>query len=163
MNTNNRPSLDEDGRILAVELTDSTAGDATMFPRLLDQIIEPIARETADGGYDRRGVYEAAGVRGADVIVPPRKDAVVSGDPVLSERDRHVAEIREVGGCRWRLDSGQHRQARAENTIFRYKRAFGGRLRARNSEAQKNEVLVGTNILNRMVALGMPNSRRVAR
>jgi len=40
----------------------------------------------------------------------------------------------------------------------RYKKRFGGRLSARNEEAQRNEVLTACNILNRMTELGMPNS-----
>ena len=58
----------------------------------------------------------------------------------------------------WRLEAGQHHQSRAENTFYRYKKRFGGRLSARNEEAQRNEVLTACNILNRMTELGMPNS-----
>jgi len=48
------------------------------------------------------------------------------------------------------LASGQHPQSRAENTFYRYKKRFGGRLSARNEEAQRNEVLTACNILNKI-------------
>ena len=52
--------------------------------------------------------------------------------------------------------------ARAENTFSRYRRLFGGRLRARGEMAQRNEALTAGNILNRMSELGMPRSERIA-
>jgi transposase len=151
-------ATDQDGNILAVELTDASVADATAFPGLLDQVPNPLERLTADGGVDRREVYEAARKRGATTVIPPRRDAVFSGEPVLDDRDAHLQRIQEVGRRRWRLEAGQHQQARAENTFYRYKKRFGGRLTARNEEAQRNEVLTACNILNRMTELGMPNS-----
>ena len=153
--------VDEAGRILAAELTDCAVADATKLPDLLDQVVEPIHRLTADGGYDRRLVYEAAGARGAHVVIPPRKDAVISGETALAARDAHVRRIQEVGRRGWRAEAGQHQQARAENTFFRWKRIFGGRLRSRNEEAQQNEILTGCNVLNRMNELGVPDSQPV--
>ena len=113
---------------------------------------------STDGGYDRREVYVAARKRGTTTVIPPRRDAVVSGEPVLSDRDAHLERIKEVGRRCWRLEAGQHHQARAENTFYRYKKRFGGRLTARNEPSQRNEVLTGCNILNSMTELGMPNS-----
>ncbi len=155
-------AVDGAGQVLAVELTDRSIADAVVLPGLMDQIAEPIGRLTADGGYDTREVYAAASSRGARVVVPPRRDAVVSGDSVLADRDAHIEKIAELGRRRWRVEAGQHSQARAENTFFRYKRLFGGRLRARGELAQKNEILVGCNILNRMTECGMPRSERIA-
>ena len=151
-------AVGEDGGILAVELTDASVADATALPGLLEKVPNRVKRLTADGGYDRREVYEAARKREATTVIPPRRDAVVSGDPVLCDRDAHLERIGEVGRRRWRLEAGQHHQSRAENTFYRYKKRFGGRLSARNEEAQRNEVLTACNILNRMTELGMPSS-----
>ncbi len=52
----------------------------------------------------------------------------------------------------------QHRQARAENTFYRYKRTFGHRPRSRHEDTQRAEALIGCRILNRMTELGMPQS-----
>jgi hypothetical protein len=96
-------AADQDGNILAVERTDASVAYATAFPGLLDQVPNPVERLTADGGYDRREVYEAARTGGATTVIPPRRDAVVSGDPVLDDRDAHLQRIPEVGPRRWRL------------------------------------------------------------
>ena len=154
-------AVDGSGRVLAAELTDHNVGDAEVLPELMDQVVEPIRRLTADGGYDTREVYAAAGARGASVVIPPRKDAVVTGEPVFEQRDKHVERIAEIGRRRWRVEAGQHAQARAENTFSRYKQLFGGRLRARGETAQRNEAITACNILNRMAELGMPRSERI--
>jgi hypothetical protein len=66
------------------------------------------------------------------------------------------------GHAALRVEAGQHAQARAENTFSHYERLFGGRLRARGEMAQRNEAPTACNILNRMSALGMPRSERIA-
>ena len=155
-------AVDESGRVLAADLTNRAVPDAVVLPGLMDAITEPIRRLTADGGYDTHDVYASARSRGARVVVPPRRDAVISGDPVFEDRDAHIEAIAEVGRRRWRVEAGQHAQARAENTFFRYKRLLGGRLRARGEPAQRNEVFIACNVLNRMTELGMPRSERIA-
>ena len=92
------------------------------------------------------------------LVVPPRRDVVVSGDPVFADRDAHIDKIAEVGRRQRRVEVGQHAQARAENSFFRFKRLFGGRLRARGMLAQKNEIITACNMLNRMTELGTPCS-----
>ncbi len=153
--------VDADGNIVAAELTDNTTTDAKAFPDLVRQVRAPVHRVTADGAYDRRTVYQAAHELRAHAVIPPARSAVVSGEPVLAERDAHIEHIALVGRRRWRVDVGQHHQARAENTFYRYKSAFGGRLKARNHAAQRNEVMTGCNILNRFAVLGMPVSERI--
>ena len=66
--------------------------------------------------------------------------------------------LKEVGRRQWNKESGYHRQARVENTFFRYKSIIGNRLRARHSKAQEAEKLIACNILNGMTALGRPAS-----
>ena len=48
-----------------------------------------------------------------------------------------------------------------ENGFFRYKSVLGGQLKARNSKAQGREAAIGCHMLNRMAALGKPNSDAV--
>jgi hypothetical protein len=45
-----------------------------------------------------------------------------------------------------------------ENAFFRYKSIISDRLWARHPKAQKAEALIACNILNRMTALGRPES-----
>jgi len=146
--------------IVAVELTDNSTDDASVVPNLLDQIDSEIDRFTADAAYDQWLVYGAAIARGATVVIPPSKTAVVSGGvgDATKSRNKTVARIREVGRRQWMKESGYHRQARVENTFFRYKHILGGALRARNSGGQEVEARLSCKILNRMAEQAMPES-----
>ena len=42
--------------------------------------------------------------------------------------------------------------------MYRHKPAIGDRLRAKHPEAQQREAQIAVNVLNRMAALGMPDS-----
>ena len=53
--------------------------DAGVVGELLGQIDADVERFTGDGAYDKRPVYEALTGRGATVVVPPSRTAVVSG------------------------------------------------------------------------------------
>ena len=57
--------------------------------------------------------------------------------------------------------AGYHRQARVENAFYRHKQLVGGRLRSRNIVAQATEVSLGVNVLNKMLELGAPRSKRI--
>ena len=59
--------------VRAVEITESSIGDAPMLPGLLSQIPagEPVASVTADGAYDGRTCRDAIASRGAEAIIPP--------------------------------------------------------------------------------------------
>ncbi len=66
--------------------------------------------------------------------------------------------VKDIGRRRWKKESGYHQQARVENTFFRYKTIIGDRLRARDPKSQEVEALISCNILNRMIAIGRPES-----
>ena len=53
--------VDDEGFIVAAELTASSGDDASVVPDLLDQIVDPIRRFTADGAYDHRSLYDRVG------------------------------------------------------------------------------------------------------
>ncbi len=63
--------------IRAVEVTSSHIGDAPMLPELLAQIPadQDIATVTADGAHDTRKRHDSIAERGADAVIPPRKNA----------------------------------------------------------------------------------------
>ena len=62
--------------IRAAEFTTSDVGDAPMLPELLEQIPpeQPIASVTADGAFDTRRCHDAIAGRGADGLIPPRRN-----------------------------------------------------------------------------------------
>ena len=151
--------VNHSGVIVAQVLTDGNADDATTAIKLMDAAEGDISCVTGDAAYDTTAIYEAADVRGAKVVVPPTKTAVVSrGRPQLRARDRTIRRVRKIGGRRWKKESGYHRQGTVENAFFRYKLIIGGRLRARHSKAQEAEALIACNVLNRMLELGRPAS-----
>ena len=154
--------VDENGWILACMITDSSYQDPSQVPDLLGQVGSPIRQFVGDGIYDQEPVYGAVEQHspGAMVVVPPRRDAVTSAKETgsYSQRDSHVEAIKQVGRFQWKRESGYYLQSHVENSISRYKRIIGGRLRAKRDEALKREALVACSILNRMREMGQPQS-----
>ena len=158
--------IDGDGYIIAAALTDSVVDDASVGISILEQIRAAIDQFTADGAYDTRPMYEALAASAAadiSIVIPPKKTATVDSRAVGPWRQRNhaIERIAEVGRRQWRKESGAHRQARAENGMYRYKRIVGDRLRAQHYEAQQKEALIAVNVINRVTALGMPESVKV--
>jgi hypothetical protein len=157
--------VDEDGVIVAQKLTDSTTDDAAVVPDLLDHVPDDkkIVRFTGDGAYDQSSIYETFAEVGARVVGPPLKNAVPSRSKTRAAKaqNRTVNRIKNVGRTQWEKEARYHRQARAENTFFRYKQILGSRLRARDSDNQRTEARLACKILNRMLQLGAPKSQAV--
>jgi len=59
-----------------------------------------------------------------------------------------------------RLSSGDNWDTRTI-IVHRYKRIIGDRLRAQHREAQDKEALIAVSVINRMTALGMPESAKI--
>jgi hypothetical protein len=135
-------------------------------PALLSQVDRVIARFIGDGMYDQEPVYAA--VRGhspeARVIVPPRKDAVLSSmaSTAPTQRDQQLLAIESEGRCGWKRRSGYYDQSYAENAFARFKRTFGDHLRAKRDESQEREASLACQLLNRMRELGRPQSYAVS-
>ncbi len=150
--------IDAKGIIATAELTDNDVADATAFPGLVRKVKNPIRKVTTDGSYDRRKVWQVLDDLGARGVIPLRRGAVLRDEPSAKDRNRHLRRIHKVGRARWRQDSGQHKQAKVENAIGRYKKTFGPSLRARCPDGQRAEAMMGVVILNRMLELGAPRS-----
>ncbi len=155
--------VDGRGFIVAHCLTESRVDDASVVSELLSQRSDRIDRFTADGAYDKTAVYNLLTERGAEIIVPPTKNARVSRSGAAGARARNatVESVRELGRRQWKKQAGYHQQARVENTFYRYKQLIGGRLRSRNTEAQATEVRLAVNVLNRMLELGAARSEPI--
>ena len=116
--------------------------------------------------YDTRPMYEALAASGGaniKIVIPPKKTATVDlrATGPWRQRNEAIERIGAVGRRQWRKESGAHRQAQAENGMYRYKRIIGDRLRALHCEAQQKEALIAVNVINRMTALGMPESAKI--
>jgi Transposase DDE domain len=150
---------------IAVELTASRVHDSQRLPPLLEQLPVLLGQVWGDGAYDTPACYEAVLRRGATPICVPRRTArlYATSDPTGWRAARHhiLQQIEVHGRSAWQALSGYPRQSIAENTMFRFKRLFGGRLWARGLEAQCTEARVKCLVLNRMTQLGMPETVRV--
>ena len=152
------------GMIVASTLTETDAGDPSQVGPLLDQTEGEIASVTADGAYDGAPTYATIAARGEQikVIIPPRADAILSGqaDDSASQRDRHIATIAVKGRLGWQEESGYGRRSLVETTMGRYKAIIGPQLRARGLAGQCTEAAIGVAVLNRMLHAGRPKSVR---
>ena len=152
------------GDIVASELTASQARDASRVPALLRQIEAPLASAAADSAYDKQGVYEAIEAhspgRTTRVIIEPQRNAALSpkSKTAVQDRNRHIRAIRRHGRRQWYKRSGFSQRSMVENTVYRYKQIIGPEMRARTLAGQRVEHRIGCEILNRMTALGMPDT-----
>ena len=154
----------ETGNIVASELTASRARDATRVPALLTQIQAPLVSVAADSAYDKEAVYEAIEAhspgRRTRVVIPPQRNATLSqnSNTAMQERDRHIRAIERHGRREWYKLSGYTKRSMVENAVYRYKALIGPEMRARTLARQRVEHRIGCEILNKMAALGMPDT-----
>ncbi|MDA0330053.1 MAG: hypothetical protein O2958_13735 [Gemmatimonadetes bacterium] len=97
------------------------------------------------------------------MLIPPGRDARLSQQPsaALTERDRNIHSIGELGRREWHTSSGYSKRSMVENTMYRYKTSLGRSLRSRTFDGQRVEVRLASEILNTMTRLGMPDSHRI--
>lgn len=92
--------------IRAIEVTDNATGDAPMLPCLLEQIAkdEHIASVSGDGAYDTKACHEAIARRGAQAIIPTRRNARPWKDkrPGAAARNAILDATRRLGRRIWK-------------------------------------------------------------
>lgn len=151
--------------IRAIEVTDSSTGDAPMLPCLLEQIPsnEPVVSVSGDGAYDTKLCHEAIARRQAEAVIPCRKNARSWKDnrPGAQARNEIVHATQRLGRAIWKKWSGYHRRSLVEAKMNCFKR-LGERVMARDFERQVVELQVRAAILNRFTRLGTPTTVRVA-
>jgi len=152
----------ETGEIVVAALTTADVHDSEVLPDLLSGMDGQVKTVAGDGGYDTRGDYDAIAGIGADALIPPRKGAKTwrhgnRKDPPHA-RDEILRYIRKYGRKKWKEESGYHKRSLAETAFFRIKTIFGDRLRSRDFDNQATEAFLRLSVLNRMTALGMPES-----
>src|SRR3954468_10680180 len=134
------------GQVVAAVLTDKDADDGAQVGPLLDQVDGSVASFTADGAYDRDGVYTEVAARHpeAAMVVPPRANAVPSetAETAPTQRDGHLRCIAERGRMGWQRVSGYNWRALVEADISRWKRVIGNGLRSQTDGRQASEVAI---------------------
>lgn len=123
---------------------------------------EDIASVTADGAYNTRRSQETIADRGAQAVIPPRKNAKPwrPSSPGSIARNDALRGCEHLGRAIWRRWSGYHRRSRVETKMHCIK-LLGQRLMARDFDRQITEVHVRMAILNRFTALGNPLTQAV--
>jgi hypothetical protein len=150
------------GEIIAAALTTNDIGDGQMLPELMEQIDVPLSQVSGDGAYDSFENYSLLEKRRIKATIPPRENAKIrqhgnSKDPPLI-RDQILRQIRKTGRTLWKKQSGYHRRSIAETTMFRFKKIFSASLNAIIFQSQAVEAFIKCNALNKMTALGMPQT-----
>ena len=131
------------------------------------QIESPLASASADGAYDKRSVYEALEAHSVGqktrVIIAPQRNATPSHteNTAMEDRNRHIRAIERHGRREWSKRSGFTKRSMVENAVYRYKAIFGREMRSRTLAGQRVEQRIGCEILNKMTALGMPDTHCV--
>ena len=145
--------------IRAIEITSNRVGDAQVLPALLAQIPghEPIADVSGDGAYDTKASHAAIAGRGADAIIPVRKNARLwkENTPGAEARNEAFRAPRRLGKAIWKKWAGYHRRSRVESKMRCFK-LLGGRVNARKFESQVAELQIRAALLNRFTQLGTP-------
>jgi len=119
--------------IRAIEMTDDATGDAPLLPCLLEQnpAGETVASVSDDGAYDTKGCHEAIAKRGAQAMIPTRKNAKPWKDqrPGAKARNAILAATRQLGRRICKKWSGYHRHSLVE-TKMRCFKLLGERVKA---------------------------------
>ena len=139
-------------------MTNKETVDPRVLPRLLKQVEPAVERVYADGAYDSRECYRARYQRGARAVIPPRKGSVLWADEYLTDRNANLRQQHRLGDEGSKRKVKYHRRSLVETAFFRLKTLFTDKLRAREVERQRTEVMVRCAALNRMTELGMPYS-----
>ncbi len=133
-------------------MTSNRIGDAPVLPDLLAQIPtdEPIGSVTADCIYDTKGCHAAIAARGADAIIPPRRNARARKglDPALRARKEALRPCKWFGRANWKKLSEYQGRSRVEAKMRCFK-LLGERIMARDFDRQDAEVQICIALMNR--------------
>jgi hypothetical protein len=147
--------------IVAVDLTENSVGDQEHLPELLNKTPQNmrLKQVSADGIYDSHACYETVHERGARLVTPPRKNAVLPrGRPPQNEppRTQAIRDCKRRGRTAWKKHHRYHRRSLAETGMYRFKITFGGTLASRSFPRQKTEAILKAKTLNTFRRLASP-------
>ena len=147
----------------ACVLTDRFSHDESQVEPLLEQINDAIDHFSGDGAYDETPVYDAVVNHSPsfDVDIPPKSNAVLN-DKAAPQRNSNIIEIAARGRMVWQKRRQYGRRNLSELGVQRYQRILGHAMHARVIVNQKQEVMIGCGVINKMTSLGMPASYRSA-
>ena len=156
----------ETQEIVIAKLTRNSTTDSQAGVEMLEELETQPDKVTGDGGYDRRKMYEACQDLAIDsVTIPPQRNAKIwqhgNSKKAPHPRDENLRYIRQHGRTKWKQDHRYHQRSLSETAIFRFKSTFGPYLLARIFAGQDTEAELKCAILNRFVAMGLPDSYEI--
>jgi len=121
-----------------------------------------IGSVTADGAYDTRRCHDAVADRGADAVIPPRKNARPWKPSTAGAiaRNEALRASKYLGRAIWRKWTCYHRRSRAETKMHCMK-LLGQSLMARDFDRQVADLKIRPAVLNSYIALGIPVTETV--
>jgi len=141
-------------------------GDAQQVNKLIKQVESPIDKFSGDGAYDTYEIWSLLKELEIEGIIPPQENAnywVDEFNKLLDlDRNKILEQIDRIGRKKWKKASSYHRRSLSETAMMRFKVIFGPTLYSRVFEKQKIEVAIKIKCLNKMTALGMPISEKIA-
>lgn len=147
--------------VVAMELTQANVHDSLAVPALMEGQ-KDLGKVYGDGAYPTAKSLDAIAKAGGYAVIPPRTGTCIvrkNASPGEEQRNRLVRERREAGGKKaWKKSSGYHRRSLVETHMSRLKTILGGKLHSRSFKNQKTEAALMAALLNKMTALGMPES-----
>jgi Transposase DDE domain len=150
--------------VVAMELTESNVHDCETVSDLMKNLGN-LGNIYGDGAYCLKPSLDAIASAGGYAVVPPRSGTCIvkkDASPGQQQRNRLIRERRAAGGKKaWKQTSGYHRRSLVETHMFRHKTILGGKLHSLTLTNQITEARIRANILNRMTALGMPQSCKI--
>ena len=146
---------------LALSMTDKDTLDRRELSGLLGAVEGEVAEVLGDGAYDFQDCYRAIDARRARAVIPPQVRARVRGGAQFRDRNAALLRGQEVGRDAWKKEAGYHRRSLAETAMMRMKTLFSDKLKAREWRRQETELRIRCAAMNRMTALGMPQSYAV--
>ncbi|MFZ1703108.1 MAG: IS5 family transposase [Saprospiraceae bacterium] len=154
-------SDEKDLEILSVVLTGNEIDDATAGTQIVDEIEQEIESVAADGAYDKTK-FRCKIPSQIIQLIPPRKNAIISTEDKLDQRNDAINRIAEIGREKWKEEVGYHIRSKSEVNMFRYKIIFTEKMKSRKTRFEETEVKIKSKILNKFVELGMPMSVKVS-
>jgi hypothetical protein len=145
--------------IRTIEVTTNAIGDAPTLPVLLAQIPQDrqILSVGGDGAYDTRACHAAIAERGADAVIPVRRNGQpwVKDGPGVYARNEALRATKRFGRAIWKKWSGYHRRSLVK-TRMHYFKLLSQRVAAHTFDRQVTELKIRAAILNRFSRMGAP-------
>ena len=146
------------------------AGETGVIP-FVQEVLLNVEGEPTWGGDKRKGCGERLG---RNIAKPQRRDRgqtiELFGHQSLGRVLGQICHVRDEvflvdsfsvahrGRREWYKLSGYTKRSMVENAVYRYKAIIGPEMRARTLARQRVEHRIGCEILNKMAALGMPDT-----